>query len=599
MKKITLFLVALFVAVSAMAQIDYPIVYSLGEHADFASWESSYSLHTLDYPEAVVTFEKANKQPSGNAIDDIPVTKGNYVQLALKDASRSITAIKLVARQWNTKAQTITLNAGSSESNLSATSFTSQNFLLETTTLPENTSVVRFTFSSSSNQIGIESISFVLDGAVEVAVKAPIFSVAGGLQEKAFDLEITCPTDGADIYYTLNGGAETKYTSAVNISTTTKVKAWAVKGEDKSREVETTYYFNEYVENATVKQLLDAEVSDYKWYQLTGTIKEFQLKDGTTDNAMIYGNFYLEDATGVVYVYGLTATKQSSNDKSFSTLGLNVGDEITIWGTRSEYKGEAQVGGPAYMDEFSIEYAEVANIKEFIAKADSTGYTRIAGTVNVTVQNGKQVYVQDATGALVIYGATATYSTGDALTGVIGKFDNYNGTPEMVSPIFPKTVEAGTVTPQSVLLKDVNAALVSHYIKVVGEVAEDITFVTDSASNMTLRDAAGNTVIARNKFKFAAEFFEGDLIEVVAVVDLYQGEVQLGVISYDWADEFPTSVENVAISNIYTENGMVVADCEISIFNIAGQDVTAMNGRLENGVYIVKTANSAVKVVVK
>ena len=60
-----------------------------------------------------------------------------------------------------------------------------------------------------------------------------------------------------------------------------------------------------------------------------------------------------------------------------------------------------------------------------------------------------------------------------------------------------------------------------------------------------------------------------------------------------------TAVENVAISNIYTENGMVVADCEISIFNIAGQDVTAMNGRLENGVYIVKTANSAVKVVVK
>ena len=114
-----------------------------------------------------------------------------------------------------------------------------------------------------------------------------------------------------------------------------------MKGEDKSREVETTYYFNEYVENATVKQLLDAEVSDYKWYQLTGTIKEFQLKDGTTDNAMIYGNFYLEDATGVVYVYGLTATKQSSNDKSFSTLGLNVGDEITIWGTRSEYKGKA------------------------------------------------------------------------------------------------------------------------------------------------------------------------------------------------------------------------------------------------------------------
>ena len=77
-----------------------------------------------------------------------------------------------------------------------------------------------------------------------------------------------------------------------------------MKGADKSREVETTYYFNEYVENATIKQLLDAEVSDYKWYQLTGTIKEFGVdKNGSSDNAKIYGNFYLEDATGVVYVF--------------------------------------------------------------------------------------------------------------------------------------------------------------------------------------------------------------------------------------------------------------------------------------------------------
>jgi hypothetical protein len=44
---------------------------------------------------------------------------------------------------------------------------------------------------------------------------------------------------------------------------------------------------------------------------------------------------------------------------------------------------------------------------------------------------------------------------------------------------------------------------------------------------------------------------------------------------------------------------LVVADSEFAIFTITGQDVTAMNGRLENGIYIVKTAKSAVKVVVK
>lgn len=46
-----------------------------------------------------------------------------------------------------------------------------------------------------------------------------------------------------------------------------------------------------------------------------------------------YGNFHLVDETGDVLVYGLTAEKQSSNDKSFSTLGLKEGDTVVIEGT--------------------------------------------------------------------------------------------------------------------------------------------------------------------------------------------------------------------------------------------------------------------------
>lgn len=607
MKKISLFLMALFVAVSAIAQT--PIfTESFGDvgNKDNKPYVDAYT--GWDNPECTFTGKNVSIRMTTSMPTHAWFPKGktdSYLNIAGVIGGKNLAiGFDFAANKGGLTTDELVLTVNGTVVNVPTTTADKQNVFV--TVAPVNIADADFLeikFSVGANGMATEGVRIdnivVYGNAAAIAVEAPIFSVAGGLQENAFDLELTCPTEGADIYYTLNGGAETKYTSAINIATTTKVKAWAVKGEDKSREVETTYYFTEYVENATIEQFLAAEVSDYKWYQLTGTIKEFKLKDGTTDNAMIYGNFYLEDATGVVYVYGLTATKQSSNDKSFASLGLNVGDEITIWGTRAEYNSEAQVGGPAYMDELSIEYTDVANIQEFIAKADSTGYTRIIGTVNVTVQNGKQVYVQDATGALVIYGASATYETGDALTGVIGKYDNYNGTPEMVSPIFPETVEAGTVTPKSVLLKDVNAALVSHYIKVVGEVVEDVTFVTDSASNMTLRDAAGNTIVARNKFKFAAEFFEEDLIEVTAVVDLFNGEPQLGVISFDWADEFPVAVENVYVNNIYTENGLVVADGEFAIFTITGQDVTAMNGRLENGIYIVKTAKSAVKVVVK
>lgn len=91
---------------------------------------------------------------------------------------------------------------------------------------------------------------------------------------------------------------------------------------------------------ATVEQVLAAAVNNNVWYQLTGTISNIS---NTT-----YGNFDLTDETGTIYVYGLTAEKVSSNDKSFSSLGLKEGNIVTLVGTRDEYGGDPQIGGPAY-----------------------------------------------------------------------------------------------------------------------------------------------------------------------------------------------------------------------------------------------------------
>ena len=63
--------------------------------------------------------------------------------------------------------------------------------------------------------------------------------------------------------------------------------------------------------------------------------------------------------------------------------------------------------------------------------------------------------------------------------------------------------------------------------------------------------------------------------------------------------ENPTSVENITINNIFVQNGMIMADEEIAIFTITGQNVTDMNGNLAKGVYVVKSANATTKVVVK
>ena len=60
-----------------------------------------------------------------------------------------------------------------------------------------------------------------------------------------------------------------------------------------------------------------------------------------------------------------------------------------------------------------------------------------------------------------------------------------------------------------------------------------------------------------------------------------------------------TNVDVTTISNIYTLNRTIIAEGEFEIYTITGQNVTGMNDNLENGVYVVRTANAAVKVVVK
>jgi len=78
------------------------------------------------------------------------------------------------------------------------------------------------------------------------------------------------------------------------------------------------------------------------WYKLTGEIASI-----ANDT---YGNFYIFDETGYVYVYGLGERKAESNDQSFSKLALKVGDVVTMMTLRSEYNGTVEAGGtiPAY-----------------------------------------------------------------------------------------------------------------------------------------------------------------------------------------------------------------------------------------------------------
>ena len=157
------------------------------------------------------------------------------------------------------------------------------------------------------------------------AVATPTFTPSPGTYTEAQNVEITCATEGATIYYTTNGddptATSTEYSGAIPVSTTTTLKAIAIKGGESSNIASATYTILT-IQQATIEDFLAASESEDVYYELTGRMSNIT---NTT-----YGNFDLTDATGTVYVYGLTATMQISNDKSFASLGLAEGDVITI-----------------------------------------------------------------------------------------------------------------------------------------------------------------------------------------------------------------------------------------------------------------------------
>ena len=85
------------------------------------------------------------------------------------------------------------------------------------------------------------------------------------------------------------------------------------------------------VSTATCAQVLAGP--DSKTYRVTGAVTKIA---NTT-----YGNWYLNDGTGEVYIYG--TLDKSGAEKNFSSLGIEVGDEVTVEGPKTTYNGTVEL----------------------------------------------------------------------------------------------------------------------------------------------------------------------------------------------------------------------------------------------------------------
>lgn len=60
-----------------------------------------------------------------------------------------------------------------------------------------------------------------------------------------------------------------------------------------------------------------------------------------------YGNLYLNDGTGELYIYGIL--DRDGNAKNFGSLGIGVGDELTLQGSKTTYNGTVEIVNAQYI----------------------------------------------------------------------------------------------------------------------------------------------------------------------------------------------------------------------------------------------------------
>ena len=167
------------------------------------------------------------------------------------------------------------------------------------------------------------------------------FTVPAGTAELGIAFVATASSaysiDDVTLAVASKAGQAIDFATGVEISGTT-----AGSGDSGSSDSGSTAEKPATLMKATIAEFL-AAAEDDTWYELTGEIISIEKQD--------YGNFTIKDATGEIYIYGMTSKWVGSNDKSFSQIGLKVTDTVTLGTKRGSYNGTPQGGGnpvPAY-----------------------------------------------------------------------------------------------------------------------------------------------------------------------------------------------------------------------------------------------------------
>ncbi len=313
--------------------------------------------------------------------------------------------------------------------------------------------VYNVTVSDTKNKfIEFNGVTFYTE--VVGAPEAPTFSVAEGLYTSAQSVELTCATEGASIYYTLDGSTPDKsatlYSAAIPVSKTTTIKAVAIKDDIASSIVSATYTFPEEVADLAAF-IAKADKENYVRI-LSECVVTYQLDEK---------NVYVQDASAGMLIY-------------LKTGGLatyKAGDRLTgIIGKFTTYKGQNQlapaleamptpVAGDALTPAAVTISEVVADIQNQYIKLSSVSFKEAATFETGKVGSG--VNITDGTKELVLYNKftimNGTYAASKKYD-IVGIAVLYSTSSQEYMEIFPISVtEQSTTAIESVEMSNIYA----------------------------------------------------------------------------------------------------------------------------------------------
>ena len=256
---------------------------------------------------------------------------------------------------------------------------------------------------------------------------------------------------------------------------------------------------------------------DGKTFQVTGVCTSIVNTD--------YGNWYLTDNTGSLYIYGTLDAKGAT--RNFKSLNLEVGDEVTVEGPKSTYQGTAQLVNVMVIkiNKSLVKVDSVKNASLPIEGGEFTAYLTCKGQgVSVDIPTDAQSWlaissIKSAGTNTVVKFKAAPNSGGDRNTKLI--FKTTDGKKEYTTET--TLSQKGAIV--KVSIAEFNAAAVGETMyRLTGSITK-IDNNTDG--RLYIRDFSGQTYVYKIT-DFATKGLKvSDIITIVGKRAAYNGTPQV------------------------------------------------------------------------